>query len=423
MQTHLQTDVLYLYALGLLKGIGHQTLVRIARTIPDLSELPQMPLEMLQEHLGTTPGTILAQSFHHTPAMWQDAREQAERELSSHLEQGIVPLPLTHAFYPPLLKLIADPPPILYAKGNIPLLRDTRAVAIVGTRQPTSTGIQVAHELAYRLAQRQYTIVSGLAKGIDCAAHQGALDAQGKTIAVFGTPLDTVYPAEHRDLAERILSEYGVIVSEMALGQRTFPTAFVRRDRIQSGLSLAVLPIQTRNDGGTMHTVQFARTQNRLIICPRPPSAEAQARQYEGIRTLINEGAENTHSFLFHRLNYGKLLSLFQAKSHELLPAMKENQIALATELFPSPSYTSVASLILDVIEENTPPLQPSKKKPRRNIVAESTLPLLSSSTQRILPAVREIQEPFLPSPQLAQTQILFGGRVNENGSEHHDPT
>src|SRR5690349_16675117 len=100
MQPHPQTDVLYLYALGLLKGVGQQTRVRIARTFPDLSALPQLPQERLQEQLGTTAGNSIFHALHHTSTSWQKALEQAKRDVIRHLEQGIVPLALTDASYP-----------------------------------------------------------------------------------------------------------------------------------------------------------------------------------------------------------------------------------------------------------------------------------------------------------------------------------
>jgi len=398
----LEKDVLYLYALSLLKGFGAQTVLRIAKVLPTLSNMTQFSCDDLQELLGPSLGKELFQNIHQKSQEWKQTLERAEKDLAQHVEQDIFPLAITSGLYPPLLKLIPDPPPILYTKGNIALLYATNAVAIVGTREPTPGGLFVAHHLASQLAQHDYTIVSGLAKGIDKAAHEGALEAKGKTIAVFGTSLDTVYPAQHRSLAACILAESGVLVSELALGQRGFRTAFVRRDRIQSGLSLAILPIQTRNDGGTMHTVHFARAQNRLVVCPKPLPTEAHALQYEGIRTLISEGKEKTLSFSPQHVSYEKLLSLFQQKLRELLyknepqEEPKTEQLSslqpARASLPPSPQQTS----------ESLPAFRQQEQFERN--VEMMQLPLIDtvlSSTQYRPQILQETSEPYFPSSQI----------------------
>ncbi len=164
------------------------------------------------------------------------------------------------------------------------------SVAVVGTREPTERGLEVASRVARYFAEHGYTIIGGLAKGIDTAAHAAALEAGGRTIAVLGTPLDKVYPAENKGLAQRIVSQSGALVSELAFGQRSYKGGFVRRDRIQSGLSLGVIAVQTRADGGTMHTVAFAGRQKRLVLCPQPLASEADAPQYEGIWQILRSG-------------------------------------------------------------------------------------------------------------------------------------
>jgi DNA processing protein len=420
IQTYLEEDVVYLYALSLLKGIGLQTLLRIVKVIPLLSELPHLSDEVLQKQLGSSPGKALFQSLHNVSGQWQSLVERAERELHQHLEQGIFPLAITSDLYPPTLKLIPDPPPILFAKGNIELLRTPKAVAIVGTREPTKGGLIVAHHLAFQLAQRNYTIVSGLAKGIDGAAHEGALDAQGKTIAAFGTPLDTIYPAQHRSLAERILAGSGVIVSELALGQRSFRTAFVRRDRIQSGLSLAVFPIQTRNDGGTMHTVNYARTQKRLVVCPKPLSSEANAPQYEGIQTLLNQGKEKTLSFTLQYVNYNKLLSLLQQKLYDLLPDERDGQDEstnsqfLSIEPIQETLHISETAYITQLSSFHQQELPKDTDIEAMPLAFVYTVP---PSEQRTSSIGREVKESFLPSPQLTQVPIPFWDQANKESS------
>jgi DNA processing protein len=164
------------------------------------------------------------------------------------------------------------------------------AVAVVGTRNPTKTGQRTAFEVSQYLASQGYSIVSGLALGIDTAAHEGALAAMGVTVAVFATPLDKVYPAKNRSLADYVEESGGALVSEWPIGRGTSRQAFVFRDRIQSGLSIAVIPVQTDIEGGTMHTVKYAEKQGRLLLCPRPIPEEADMSQYAGIIHLVQTG-------------------------------------------------------------------------------------------------------------------------------------
>jgi DNA processing protein len=177
---------------------------------------------------------------------------------------------------------------VLYVLGNEDALRRECTVAVVGTRTPTDVGIKVTGRISEFFAMAGCLVVSGLAKGIDRAAHVATLRAKGETAAVLGTSLDTIYPAENRPLAEQILASGGVMLSELPLGSPSSKGAFVRRDRIQSGLSLAVIAVQTDVSGGTMHTINFAEKQNRLIFCPAPVLSEAHAPQYRGILGLID---------------------------------------------------------------------------------------------------------------------------------------
>src|SRR5699024_10520052 len=145
---------------------------------------------------------------------------------------------------PNLLRLIPNPPPLLFAKGNLDLLQSPKNIAIVGTRKPTKIGVKSAEKIATTFAEMDYTIVSGLALGIDTAAHEGALRIEdGKTIAVLAGSVANIYPAKNRELAERILAQAGLLVSETPLGQPNTRGNFVKRNRIQSGLSLAVCPV------------------------------------------------------------------------------------------------------------------------------------------------------------------------------------
>ena len=243
--------------------------------------------------------------------------DRALQDLEWHESRGIRILSLHGSFYPNLLKKIPDPPLVLFVKGALDALLENTNVAIIGTRDPTPTGERVAGKIAKWLGERNWCIVSGLAKGIDAAAHRGAIEAKTKTIAVMATPLDRVYPAENRELADEILRTGGCWVSELALGKKPHRGSFVQRDRIQSGLSVAVIPVQTDVEGGTMHTVRYAEEQKRLLLCPRPIDQESSLKQYAGIRRLI----ESHRATPFASEQYGEILETLSKHSQFLLGA------------------------------------------------------------------------------------------------------
>jgi len=221
---------------------------------------------------------------------WDDLLETARREISRHSKLGIETISIQQDDYPYLLRLIPDPPLTLFVRGMNKTVLSKAGVAVVGTRNTTPVGEMVAKKVSRFFGENGFSVISGLAKGIDAAAHEGALDSGAITIAVFATPLDKVYPAENRDLAYRILDHGGAWVSELPLFKSAHRNSFVERDRIQSGLSVAVVPVQTDIKGGTMHTVGFAEKQHRMLLCPRPLQAEQSRDQYRGVKYLIETG-------------------------------------------------------------------------------------------------------------------------------------
>lgn len=188
--------------------------------------------------------------------------------------------------YPALLREIAAPPLVLYARGQIACLKKKK-VAIVGTRKPSCLGEETAWQFAYGLAQREVVVVSGLALGIDAQAHRGCLAAGGSTLAVLGSGIDTIYPYRHRALAEAI-AETGLILSEFPL--KTPPNArhFPRRNRIISGLSLATLVVEASLKSGSLITAQFALEQNREVFAIPGSIYHSQAK---GCHYLLQQGA------------------------------------------------------------------------------------------------------------------------------------
>lgn len=189
--------------------------------------------------------------------------------------------------YPRLLLETSDPPPVLFAKGQLSCLQQP-SIAIVGSRNPTAQGEKNAHDFAMLLAEFGFTIVSGLAIGIDAAAHRGALASNGKTIAVVGTGLDIVYPAKHRELAHEIIKQ-GLLISEFSLGTPSLPQNFVQRNRVISGLSMGCLVVEASLQSGSLITAKFATEQDRDVFAI-PGSIHSP--QSKGCHQLIKQGAK-----------------------------------------------------------------------------------------------------------------------------------
>ena len=194
---------------------------------------------------------------------------------------------LNDSDYPPLLKTIPDPPPLLFVLGDVTILGQ-KQLAMVGSRHPTPAGREIAHDFAKHLAANGIVITSGLALGIDGASHEGALAGGGLTVAVAGTGLDRVYPARHRDLAHRI-GENGVLVSEFPPGTPPTASNFPRRNRIISGLSMGVLVVEAALRSGSIITARAAIEQGREVFAVPGSIHNPQAR---GCNSLIRQGAK-----------------------------------------------------------------------------------------------------------------------------------
>lgn len=221
-------------------------------------------------------------------ALFEPNWDLVEQDLAWLAEPNRHVITLHDARYPELLKQIADPPSLLFVQGDVTLLSQWQ-IAMVGSRNPSTSGAETAYEFARYLAQGGISITSGLAIGIDASAHKGALAAtEGKTIAVVGTGLDRVYPAKHRDLAHDIANT-GAIVSEFALGTPPRAENFPRRNRIISGLSLGSLVIEAAIRSGSLITARMAMEQGREVFAIPGSIHNPLAR---GCHKLIREGAK-----------------------------------------------------------------------------------------------------------------------------------
>jgi len=256
----------------------------------------------------------------------------AEIERLEHYKVRV--LTCEDAHYPSRLKQIHDYPPVLYVRGTL-LLGDEPCLAAVGTRRPTIYGRQVAEEIVADLARSKIVIVSGLARGIDTLAHRAALSSGGKTIAVFASGLDIVYPAENAKLAQAIM-EQGALVSEYPLGVRPKAENFPLRNRIMSGLSLGVLVVEAGERSGALITAFQAVEQNREVFAI-PGSILSPASK--GTNRLIQEGAKLVRNYadIIEELNLS-IVAPEQIEIKEFLP-VNEVESAVLKLLTHEPSH------------------------------------------------------------------------------------
>lgn len=274
---------LFWVTMSCVKGVGSKTLIQLYENYPDLN------FDNLSKYILTMPKKNLIKLL--SPENINSAKHKAENLISAHEAENITVIDISSKFYPKLLRLIPDPPTLLFAKGNLDLLLIKNNVAIVGTREPTPTGIKAAKKIAATFAKMDYTIVSGLAVGIDSASHKGALSIKkGKTIAVLAGDLTKIYPAKNKDLAQNILNNDGLWLSETPIGQTNMRGNFVKRDRIQSGLSLGICPVQTPLESGTQHTIEFSKKQDRFLFTPVPLKLDLNENAIQGNIELIKNG-------------------------------------------------------------------------------------------------------------------------------------
>jgi len=211
------------------------------------------------EHLRLPPETV-------DTIIARDLRSRAESEIQAVKQLGGDILLLDDGVYPSSLREIYDPPIVLYVKGAWSDCLNQPCIGVVGSRRCSTYGQNSAIMLARDLAQRGVTVVSGFARGIDAAAHRGALDAGGRTVAVLGTGIDEVYPREHKKLAAEVLERGGAVVSQFPLGTPPVSENFPYRNRIISGLSLGVVVVEAAENSGSLITARLAMEQNREVF-------------------------------------------------------------------------------------------------------------------------------------------------------------
>jgi len=275
-----ETELARWVALSRVQGLGCVSFKKLAGHFGDPTEALSASTAALAEIPGLDPSVIDGlRNF--------SAWDEAEKEIIRAEKATVKIVPFIDSSYPARLRMIPDPPPLLYLKGEI-RRDDEKAVAVVGSRSTSDYGRRVARDLCRGLASLGFTVVSGMARGIDGTAHETSLNAGGRTIAVLGSGVDRVYPAEHDKLYRRI-SENGGVISEFPMGTRPLAFNFPARNRVISGLSLGVVVVEATEKSGSLITAALALEQGREVFAV---PGEVGASRSRGAHRLIRQGAK-----------------------------------------------------------------------------------------------------------------------------------
>src|SRR5580765_4718190 len=276
------SNAIYWLALSLTPGLGPARGRKLRERFSSVQDIFHASLTELEAE------NLQAQSAQHIAL--GKSLELPHDEVAKAMAAGIQVLCRDDPSWPERLSEIYDPPLVLFVHGNVEVLAQP-GIAIIGTRHPTPYGIGMAERLSCDLASRGLVIFSGMARGVDTYGHRGALKAKGKTVAVFGTGIDVIYPRENKKIAEGILECGGALVSEFLLGTFAAPQNFPIRNRIISGLSLGVLVVEAGEYSGTRITARCALEQSREIFAV---PGNVISRNSWGPNTLIKQGAKLT---------------------------------------------------------------------------------------------------------------------------------
>ncbi len=306
-------------------GVGNATAVKLAKKYGE----PHKFIGSLPQNISESELSLKAQEYLSYP----DIQEKWERSFELIEQYKIKFITYLDDDYPQLLRNIYDPPAFLFYRGKLESEHLRRTIAIVGTRKASNYGLQMTARFGKQLAEAGFTIISGLAFGVDTKAHQAALITGKKTYAVMGTGVDQIYPAQNRSLAEEICSN-GALISEYLPGTKADPWNFPNRNRIISGLSLGSLVIEGSKKSGAMLTAKFAMQQNREVFAL---PGDINRQQAEGPNYLISLGA--------------KIITNVQDVLDEFNLVMPETHIKF-------PHLNEMERKIYDVLVANRPDMQ-----------------------------------------------------------------
>ncbi len=272
-------NIKYWVWLSSIESIGNRKKLKLLKTYGNPENLWKAPKSELisNKSIGFEIAAILKDT---------DIRKKTEENMEKMYQMGIGIIPVSDSRYPGYLKKIHDPPMALYYRGK--LQNDELTIAVVGSRNATVYGLNMAENISFKLASRGFTVVSGMARGIDSYAHKGTIRADGRTIAVLGCGLDIIYPSENYELSEKIIDK-GVIISEFPIGAPPLPINFPMRNRIISGLSLGVVVVEANERSGSLITANIALDQGKEVFAV---PGNANSKTSTGTNRLIKEGAK-----------------------------------------------------------------------------------------------------------------------------------
>lgn len=322
----MNNDLKYWVGFNCIPGIGRVRLGQLEKHFTTLELAWKAPLGELKRAGLDSPAL-------RSIDQWRD-KISPDDEMEKLNRHHVQVMTCNDAAYPKHLKEIYDYPPVIYIKGML-LPEDEWCLAVVGTRRATVYGRQITEEIVTDLARSKITIVSGLAKGIDTVAHKSALEAGGRTIAVFASGLDIIYPSENERMVRDIL-EHGAIISEYPLGMKPRAENFPRRNRILSGLSLGVLVTEADEDSGAMITARDALEQDREVFAVPGSILSPSSRGTNRIIQMGEAKLVRTYTDILEELNLTTVAR--QIEMSELLPAT-ETESLLISQLSAEPSH------------------------------------------------------------------------------------
>ena len=372
--------------LSIIPGVGYQTIERLLASFGSA----QRALDATREELARVEGLSLKAS---QQLILGRSSVSVDRELDLVEAHNCHLVAINDSAYPMLLKEIVDPPPLLYVRGELGE-PDAPIITIVGTRSPTNYGKTISRQLSQQLAENGVTIVSGFARGIDTCAHQGALQANGRTIAVLGNGLSQIYPNENKDLADEIV-ESGALISEFPMSVPPFPKNFPRRNRLVSGLSSGTVVVEASVRSGSLITARHAAEQGREVFAV---PGQIFSKQSKGSHQLINQGAKliNAIDDIWEAFPDRRLTPSFTSSPVQL----NLDQNDLSSGQANSNLFAEVPAQDTSIGSVETPKVKPSTQ----------SAPVLSADEQVVL---ESIDVPCSHIDQIARTTALPMNKVS----------
>ena len=305
-----------------IQGIGNKSLVAlikfcIANNIESLVTLE--PHKLLHAPKLKRASILLDKFF--SEGRCENELSESKSSLDEWESLGIEVVLFGGEHYPKQLNELSDPPAILFCRGNVDILKSSRSIAIVGTRENTHLGEVITRRTVEHFSKKGFCIVSGLALGIDAIAHRAALDNQGATVGVLVDVLN-ISPPQNRSLADQIIRANGLLISENPPKTKVIPALFAKRDRIQSGLAMAVFAIETTVSGGTMHAVKAANSMQRPVYVPDAVAAKYPSldeRAISGTQMLVDEGRAKVYSHDSYELITKELNNLLTQRENTVM--------------------------------------------------------------------------------------------------------